>query len=164
MRGNCILVNGTDTYSGKFEQGFIAAGETSLKPGTIYQRDPAVALKSGRHTYKHYQPSAAGALPKGPFYVLLEDSRNGRTVSDAYAAGDWGFFYAPLPGDALNLLVKNLAGTADDHALDEALMVDQLTGMLIVASGTPATIVAQLQEAIVDPVVDTLAWCNWTGH
>jgi hypothetical protein len=49
------------------------------------------------------------ARPKGPFYVLREDYLQGKTVDDAYAAGDRCFLYVPKPGDELNLLLLNIA-------------------------------------------------------
>jgi hypothetical protein len=144
-------------------EGFIAAGETP-KPGQILQVQSATALKSGRHTFEMYNADQSGGRPKGPFYVLLEDAYQGKTVDDAYVAGDRCFLYTPLPGDELNLIVKNLAGTADDHAKGEILIVDDTTGKMVVTTGTPETEVAQLLETITDPVADTLAWCLWIGY
>lgn len=160
-RGNEIIV--TADPEGAFMEGWIAAS-TTPKPGTIMQIDPTVALKAGRHTYKAYTPGADGEQPLGPFWVLLADQLQGKLVSDAYAAGDRAFLYSPLPGDELNLLVANLAGTADDHALGEKLMVDTGTGLLIATTGSPETEVAVLLEVITDPTADTLAWVMWSGH
>jgi hypothetical protein len=95
---------------------------------------------------------------------LREDDLQGRTSSDAYAAGERCFLFTPRAGDELNLLVANLSGTADDHAVGEMLIVDDGTGLLIATTGTPETEVAILLEAITDPTADTLAWCRWTGY
>lgn len=160
-RGNRIVVSSEP--KGHFMEGYIASGETP-KPGTIVQRDATVALKGGRHTYKIYNRDADGNLPQGPYYVLMEDYLQGKTPSDAYAEGERCFLYCPLAGDELNLIVGNIAGTADDHALGEILMVDDGTGKLIVTTGTPESEVAVLLEAITDPTADTLAWVQWTGH
>jgi hypothetical protein len=160
-RGNCIIV--TADPKGQFEEGYVASGQT-VYPGMILQRDASVALKGGRHTYKMYDRDADGNMPAGSYWVVLEDSRVGKTTTDSFAAGERVFLYSPRAGEELNLLVSNIAGTADDHALGEILMVDDGTGELIATTGTPESEVAQLLEAITDPTADTLAWCQWTGH
>jgi hypothetical protein len=165
-RGNVIIV--TADPQGTFREGYIAAGQTP-KPGTIMQRDPTVALQQGRATYKIYSRDADGDQPLGAFWVLLWETAGGtmlrgKAIGDAYAAGDRCALYSPKDGEELNLLVLNLAGTADDHAAGEIMMVDSGTGMLIATTGTPETEVATLLETITDPVADTLAWVEWTGH
>lgn len=158
-RGNQIIVSANP--QGKFMEGYIAAGETP-KPGQILQIDATVALKGGRHTYKIYAPGADGENPLGPYWVLLEDRfRGDRTMTSAYAAGDRCFLYSPENGDELNLLVLNITGTADDHALGEKMMVDNTTGKMIITTGSPEDEVAVLLEVITDPTADTLAWCMW---
>lgn len=159
-RGNCIIVSSEP--QGKFMEGYIATGETP-KPGTILQRDPTVALKGGRHTYKIFAGSD-GENPLGPLYILLNDYLRGGDVATAYAAGDRCFLYTPVAGEEFNLLVKNIDGTGDDHALGEKLMVDGGTGMLIATTGTPENEPFQLLEAITDPTADTLAWVIYSGH
>lgn len=159
-RGNRIVL--TPDRGFKLE-GIIATGETP-KPGTILQIDPSVAVQGNRHTWKIYNRDADGDRPVGPFVVLCEDILQGKTTSDAYAAGDRAFLFAPLPGCELNLLYANIAGTADDHALGEIGMVDDGTGKIIVTTGSPETEVCVLLEAITDPTADTLAWTMWTGH
>lgn len=162
-RGNEIIV--TSEPQGQFSEGFVATGETHY-PGMIVQRDPSVALQGGRHTYKIYDRAADGDQPQGAFWVVtnLLGALTGKTITDSIAAGERMMVYSPMAGEELNLLVLNIAGTADDHALGEILMVDDGTGKLIATTGTPETEVAQLLEAITDPVADTLAWCEWSGH
>lgn len=159
-RGNCIVVSSYP--QGRFEEGYIATGETP-KPGTILQIDPTVALKGGRHTWKIYNPGTDGENPVGPIAVLREEVLRGVSIDTAYAAGDRCFLYLPEPGDELNVLVKNIAGTADDHALGEKLMVDTGTGMLIATTGSPENEPFVLLEAITDPTADTLAWVKYAG-
>src|SRR5437763_1179139 len=101
-RGNSIIV--TCEPRGRREEGIVSTAE---KPGTVMQRDPSVALAGGVHTYKVYQPGSNGEQPLGGFWVLLEDYGQGKTFDTAYVAGARGFLYCPLPGDELNLLVKN---------------------------------------------------------
>lgn len=160
-RGNEIIV--TADPKGQFDEGYVASGET-FYPGMIVQRDASVALKSGRHTYKIYSPGADGENPLGPHYVVRNDTMIGKTTSDSIATGERCFVYSPRGGEELNLLLLNIAGTADDHALNEKLMVDNTTGKLIITTGTPENEVAQLLEAVTDPTADTLAWCLWVGQ
>lgn len=158
-RGNNIIV--TSNPKGLFEEGIIVSAEY---PGTIMQRDASVALVGGRHTYKVYTPGTDGEQPKGAFWVLLADSLQGKTATDVYVVGARGFLYSPMAGEELNLLLANIAGTADDHALGEMLIVDNATGKLIATTGSPETEVAQLLEVITDPTADQLVWVQWTGH
>lgn len=160
-RGSTIVVS--PFPKGHYVEGILGVGVTP-KPGQIVQIDASVALVGGRHTWKLYDADADGGRPKGPFIVMTEDAEQGRTVDDAYVAGERGFGYIPVPGDELNLLVANLAGTADDHVKGEVLIVDDTTGKMIATTGTPETEVAVLLEDITDPTADTLAWCQWTGY
>lgn len=159
-RGNSIIVSAQP--QGRFAEGYIAAGETP-KPGQILQIQMATALKGGLHTYEIYNADADGGRPKGPIFVLLEDAYQGRTVSDAYAAGEWCRLYTPLPGDELNMILGDVAGTGDDHTKGEMLIIDDTTGKLVATTGSPETEVAQLKETVTDPTADTLAWVQWTG-
>jgi hypothetical protein len=161
MKGNQIIVTGEP--KGRFSMGYIASGETP-KPGTIMQIQAATALKHGLHTYEIYNADADGGRPKGPIFVLDGDWMQGKSADDAYAAGDLARLYTPLPGDDLNLLLLNLSGTADDHALGEMLIIDDTTGKFIATTGSPETECAQLLETVTDPEADTLAWCIWTGY
>jgi hypothetical protein len=159
-RGRRIVVSADPR--GKFVEGYIGAGLTP-KPGTCVQPDLTVALKGGRQTWKLYDADLDGGRPKGPYIILIENYLFGQTMETAYAAGDRAMGYIPEHGDELNLLIQNLAGTADDHAAGEILIVDDTTGLFIATTGTPEDEVAQLNEAIVDPIVDTLGWCTWEG-
>lgn len=158
-RGAKIVVN--PDAKGMYEWGYIASGQTVLLPGTVWQRDATVALKSGKHTYKIYQPGADGENPLGGYWILCENLYLGQDATTAYTAGDFVKFYSPRMGDELNLVVLNIAGTADDHPLSEKMMVDHGTGKLIVTTGSPEDEVAQLLEVITDPTADTLAWVQW---
>lgn len=157
-RGNSIIVSCEP--NGRFEEGIIASGKTP-KPGTIMQRDPTVAIVGGRHTYTPYDRAATGDAPAGSFWILRENYLLGQTVDTAYAAGDRCFLYSPLPGDELNVIVKNLTGTADDHAAGELMSPDDTTGKLVVAAGSNSPF--QLLETITDPTADVLAWVQFRG-
>lgn len=157
---NQILVS--SELEGRRMEGFVKAGQT-FTPGIIVMRDPTVALRQGRHTYKIYDRTT-GDPTGGPAYVVRQDYLRGDLVTQTYGPGERCFLYELDEGDEVNLLVKNLAGTADDHALGEMLMIDANTGKMVVSDGTKQKEVAMLQEAIVDPIADTLAWCIWRGN
>lgn len=157
-RGSEIIVSANP--QGKFDEGYIASGQTP-KPGTIMQIDPTVALKGGRHTWKIYDRAASGDRPAGPLIILLNDTLRGQLPTTAYAAGDHCFGYVPQQGEEFNLLLEDIAGTADDHPLGEILMVKDATGKLIVTTGTPQQTPFVLLEAVTDPVADTLAWVRY---
>ena len=158
-RGNTILVQAGP--QGRFVEGFIATAE---KPGTVMQMDPTVPVKSGRHTWKVYTPGTDGARPFGPLIVLLEDTLQGRTTADAYVAGNRCFGYVPQAGEEINVLLADVAGTADSHALGEQLMIKNASGKAILATGTPGCVPFTLLEAVVAPAADTLAWTVYSGY
>lgn len=160
-RGNEIIV--TANPKGNFLEGYIATGETP-KPGTVLQIDPTVALKNGRHTWKIYNRDADGNRPVGPLAVLLPDHLQGKTATDAYAASTRCFLYCPLPGDELNMLLLDIAGTGDDHSAGELLIVDDGTGKLIATTGSPECEPFVLLEDVTDPEADTLAWVMYSGY
>lgn len=162
-RGNSIVV--TDNPRGVFAEGYVKTGET-FYPGMGVLRDASVALKAGRHTYKMYDESADGDLPTGAIWIVTDGLHAlvGKGVTDSYAAGERVSLYAPAPGEEINLLLKDISGTGDDHALGEKLILDTGTGEFIATTGSPETEVAQLLEAVTDPTADTLAWCQWAGH
>lgn len=85
-------------------------------------------------------------------------------MTDPYTAGERFFGYVPVAGEEYNLLLANVAGTADDHTKGEMLIADDTTGMFVATTGTPETEMAMLKETITDPTADTLAWCEWTGY
>ena len=156
MRGSTIVVSADP--KGKFVEGTIAATWTTAKPGMIAQADPTVALKGGRQTWKPFTRGANGARPAGPLIVLRENSLVGATTATGYNAGDRAFGYIPEMGDELNVLLKDIAGTADVHNAGELLIVEDTTGKLIVTTGSPASQPFQLNETILAPTQDTLAW------
>ena len=164
MRGHTIVVNTGRGPSGNFREGIVASGQT-FYPGMIVQRDPTVDLVGGAPTYKIYDRAADGDRPAGALWVVTEILRveQGYAITDSIAAGERVMCYSPRPGDELNLLYKNVSGTADDVAAGNVMIVDDGTGKLIVTTGTPQSEPAMALEAIVDPTADTLLWCEWAG-
>jgi len=150
---------------GLFREGLIKTGETP-KPGTVLQIDASAGLASGTNnwTYEIYNADADGGRPKGPLFILLPDRLQGKLETDAYAAGDHCFVYTPAAGEEFNMLLKDVAGTGDDHALGEMLIIDDTTGKLIATTGSPESEPFMLIEAVTDPVADTLAHVIFTGY
>lgn len=161
-RGTRIFVT-SEPRGERLVELYVKSGQT-IYPGMIVQKDLSVALKGGRESVVVFDADADGGNPKGgALYVATNElgAMVGRDATTQIPAGEKEIFVAPLPGDELNLLVLNLSGTADDHAVGEILIVDDTTGKLIATTGTPEREVAVLKEVITDPTADTLAWCEW---
>lgn len=162
-RGNSIIVSTEASVIGPLTEGYAKTGETP-SPGVCVVKDPTVALKHGRHTYKLYAPGTDGEMPAGAKWIVTEDTKLGRTMNDAYAAGEIMRLYCPYAGNEMNLLLADVAGTGDDHSAGEKLILDTGTGRFIATTGTPEEEVALLLEAVTDPTAATLAWAEWGGN
>jgi hypothetical protein len=144
-------------------EGICGAG-LSPKPGTVMEYDYSQATQGNRFVWRLYQPGADGGRPKGPLVIVTEDLLQGRTTSDAYAAGERIFGAVPRVGCELNLLLLDVAGTADDHAKGELLIPKNNNGRWIATTGTPDIKPAVCNETVTDPVADTLIHALWTGY
>lgn len=162
-RGNETIV--TANPRGVFKEGFINAGETP-KPGTVYQIDPTQALQGGCHVFKAYNRGADGKRPLGAIWILtnLLQALIGGTQTTALAAGDKAQFYAPIAGEEFNMLLSDVAGTGDDHAAGEVLIINDTDGKLVATTGSPQQESFVLLETVTDPVADTLAWVQYSGY
>lgn len=149
----------------------VKAGETWY-PGMAVQSDsatnnPFVSTNEGNQptglqTGKIYAPGTDGAVAGAVWIVTNDDLKlKGGLITDSYAAGETASVYCPMSGDLLNLLIKNLSGTGDDHAVEEILIVDDATGLFIPDTATPFQKKAKLLQTITDPTADTLALCEW---
>src|SRR5262245_31430844 len=160
-RGNSIIVKQNRDNEAYYEY-IVKAAETHL-PGVIVQEDNSVAVSGGKFTAKLYGADASGGNPKSPYYLVVEDKWQGKLMSDSYSAGTRAVAVVPRHGDEYNILVKNLAGTADDHTTGEIVIIDDTTGKFVVTTGSPEDEVAKLNETITDPTADTLCWASWIG-
>jgi hypothetical protein len=68
---------------------------------------------------------------KGGLKIAKEDALQGKTITQAYAAGDVVFFYSPLPGDHVHVLVKS----GEDIDIGDNLRVEGTTSGLFIESG-----------------------------
>lgn len=160
-RGNEIVV--TANPRGVFTEGYVKTGQT-FKPGMIVQVDPSVALQGARHTFKIYSRVADGDRPAGAYWVVVNDPLVGQLPTGSFAAGDRVvYLYSPIAGEELNVLLADVAGTADAHALGEVLMPQNNTGKMIATAGTPQRAPFILLEAVAAPTADTLAWVQFGG-
>jgi hypothetical protein len=85
---------------------------------------PGTADVAGTFTWAAYGTTAAstgrGVSADGDrkvIAVLLEDEIQGKIYSDAYASGDRGLLYFPLPGDELNMIFENNLALASPLSL-----------------------------------------------
>jgi hypothetical protein len=90
------------------------------------------------------EPLAQAEALKGGFLVAKEDALQGKTVDDAYAAADVGFYYVPLPGDEIQVLTKS----GEDIALGDKLVIEGGgSGYFVEAAGTETKYQVQALEA-----------------
>lgn len=157
-RGNGIIVSAEP--GGRFDEGTISG---ALKPGTCLQIKASSGIDdNGRFTYEVYAPGTDGEQRQ--VIVLLPDDLSGKLATTAYADGDHCFVYEPANGDELNMLLKDISGTGDDHTIGETLMIDTGTGKLIATTGSPESEPFRLLETITDPTADQLVHCVFTGY
>lgn len=155
-RGDSIIISADP--GGKFLEGIVSG---TPKPGTVMEVQ-TFFYQGNRHLWRAYQPGTDGE--RRLIAVLLEDNLQGKLISDAYVDGTRCFLYCPLPGEELNMLFLDVAGTADDHAAGETCIVDTGTGKLIATTGSPESEPFRLMEAVTDPSADFLAPCVFTGY
>lgn len=156
-QGNEIIV--TSPPRGVHLEGII---DGTPKPGTVMQIKAAVEPVGGRHTWEDYDVDADG--DQRLIAVLLPDQLQGKIAADAYVSGDRGFLYVPLPGEDLNMLVLNIAGTGDLFAIGDILMINDGDGKLIATTGSPESEPFIVMQTVAAITADTLIWCKFTGY
>lgn len=138
-------------------------------PGVVMTPKPGTTIDSNGTIEMEPAGVTAGLMTADgtriPIAVLLEDSRQGKTVSDAYADGDLAEVYYPLPGEELNIRFLNQSGTGDDVVAGTTLMiVDDGTGQIIPTTGSPESEPFLALESITDPTADQLLHVLTTGQ
>lgn len=157
-RGNAIIVSADPR--GRFHEGRVTG---TPKPGTCMQIDVSEGMgDDGNFTWEAYAPGTDG--DQREVVVLLPDWMQGRLATDAYATGERCFLYSPLPGEELNVLKMDVAGTGDDYAFGDMLMIDSGTGKVLKSAGSPESEPFQCLETVVDPTADQLVHVRVTGH
>lgn len=155
-QGNTIIVSSDPM--GRFLEGII---DGTPKPGTCMQVKAAVAAVGGAYTWEVFNQAADGT--PSLVAVLLTDELQGKLATDAYVTATRGRLYCPAAGEMLNMLKGDVAGTADDWAIGDRLMIDDTTGKLVSdSSGLSIPFIAM--ETVTDPTADQLVLCMYTGH
>lgn len=144
---------------GIFKEGIVSG---TPKPGTVMQITAATEPVGGKHTWEVYNADFTGA--RRIIAVLLEDSLQGKTVTDAYVSGDQCFLYCPIPGDELNMLLHNVVGTSDAFAIGDLLRVADGTGKLVSSVGTVEAEPFVVMETVAAITADTLCHVMFTGY
>jgi hypothetical protein len=155
VRGNSIIL--TSNPKGVFLEGII---DDTSKPGTMMEITPTTGPTGGRPHFRHYQPSADGD-PR-MVAVLLEDDLQGFPATTAYVAGSRCRIYVPLPGEEMNVLVRDIAGTGDTHTIGDRFEPGHADGKLIVQSTSANVGTFTAMETVPAPTADMLLWCMRT--
>lgn len=125
--GNGIIVSAEP--KGVYLEGIIT--DTS-KPGTMMEIVPATDAVAGEFSFRCYQPGTSGD-PR-LIIILLPDELQGGLNTTAYTANTRGYLYCPLPGEIINILVKDIAGTGDTHAIGDRMYAETGSGKFLVQS------------------------------
>ncbi len=173
-KGNGIIVSMSPR--GVFEECYISG---TPKPGTCMEIKTGVAIRGGRWTYEAAGTTAANSTYSGmaadgnrlPIAVLcsaiesVSPSNPGGINSTAYADGDRGMVYFPVPGEELNMILKDESGTGADQDFipGTKLIVDDGTGKLLASQSTPEAEPFLCLETVTDLAADYLSWCKFTG-
>jgi hypothetical protein len=153
MRGSQILIQGEP--QGTWDEGTIT--DTS-KPGTVMEEVPGTAYANGRPSWRA-RALTAGA--KGVVAVLLPDTLQGKTATDAYVSGTRCFLYFPIAGENLNMLVGDVTGTGDTIAIGAKFGINN-DGKLK-ADSTYTSAPFEAQETLTALTADTLVWMKYLG-
>ena len=161
MKGNQILCQ--ENPRG-VKKAIIVSG--TPKPGTDMSLKLATAADAnGLLTYEPAGTTAAdgydGMSADGDrcdFGILLEDEVQGKGYDAAYADGDHGQIYFPLPGEEINVLLENQSGTADSFAVGDKLMIDNGTGKFLAVDSDAESEPFVCAEAVAAMAADTLVW------
>jgi hypothetical protein len=156
--GNEILLTAIEPQGVDIE-GIISG---TPKPGTVMQIKASTEPVGGVFTWEVYNQAADGN--RSLIAVLLPDALQGKCATDAYVTGSRGFLYMPAAGEQLNMILQDVSGTGDTHAIGERLIVDDGTGTLIATTGTPESEPFILLETLAAPTADGLARCMFTGY
>lgn len=129
-------------------------------PGTVMEIKDAY-YEGNIHRWQAFNASSG---ERRIIAVLCEDNTQGKTIDDAYVSGTRGRIYCPIMGEELNMLIADVAGTGDTHAVLEMLRVQTATGLLIASASSPESEPFQLLTALTAPTANTLAPCIYTGY
>jgi hypothetical protein len=162
LRGNKVVIS--SPQNGKQRAGVL--GDTSAAGTCMEIQTPF--YQGGQHLYRAFQPGTDGL--RRQVIVLLEDDIQGFGIlksdgtPNAGVSGTMRQFYWPVPGDEMNMLIKDIAGTADDHTAGDLLIINTGTGKLIASTGSEQSDPFVLLETVIDPTADFYSPCMFTGY
>ncbi|KKN70643.1 hypothetical protein LCGC14_0429160 [marine sediment metagenome] len=166
MKGTRILV--TSKPRGVFEDVYVVG---TPKPGTIMEIEPTTAEVGGLFHYAVYGTQAASSGQyvsndgdRKAIAILLEYDQQGGIYSRSYVDDELGRIYWPVMGEQFNILVEDVAGTGDDFAIGEEMMVDDGTGKLLTADSNAEAHPFTALEVVTDPTADHWIWCRFNGE
>lgn len=163
-KGNRIIV--TADPHGTFLEGII---DDTSKPGMCVELVPGSASTwntAGASNFTNAKPHfrasshADGAI--GPVFVLLEDRLQGFKTTDAYVSGTECFIYAPVAGEDMNMLLGDVAGTADFVTIGDKFGV--ANGGKIKANNSYASVPFQAMESLAALTADSLIFTKYLGN
>jgi hypothetical protein len=158
-KGNSIIVS--DSPRGVFSEGYVNA---ALSPGVVVQIDVSEGEgDDGRFDFEAFA-IGDGLRTAGPIYILLEDIFQGKAMTAAYVSGDRCRVYVPIAGEEFNMILEDVSGTGDDHALGDLFILDAGTGKLIATTGSPESEPFMNIAVVTDPTGDTLNHVMYTGY
>lgn len=94
---------------------------------------PGMAVEMAADGLYDQPAGAQAATLKNGLKIAKEDALQGKTVADAYADGDKLFFYSPLPGDHIHVLVKD---AEDIDVGDKGVVEGGGSGLFVEAAGS----------------------------
>lgn len=166
MKGTRILI--TSKPRGVFEDVFVVG---TPKPGTVMEIEPTTEPLNGIFHYAVYGTQAASSGQyvsndgdRKAIAILVEKDQEGKIYSDSYVDDDMGRVYWPAMGEQVNMLVEDVAGTGDDFAIGEEMMVDDGTGKLLTADSDAEAHPFTALETVTDPTADHWIHCRFNGE
>jgi hypothetical protein len=128
------------------------------------QINAATEPVAGKFTWVAYNAGADGNRALVAVLGPKGSSLFGYGMLDVYVSGEVGQIYIPAIGDELNMLVADVAGTADTRAIGDIMIITNGTGKLKGTTGTPQSQPFIVMETTPAPTADILVQCMYNGY
>lgn len=154
MNRNVIVVSGDP--KGHFIEGTLGSG-VAPKPGTCLQVKDGATLVQGRPQYELWNG-------KPEVIIVRENDLMGQGVDTAYPTAGHFFGYIPMPGDEVQVRMKDISGTADNFTAGESVAIEATSGKGIAGVGTAnfQTVFTSL-ENVTGVAAEGLLLCRFNG-
>lgn len=154
MRGSKIIVTGDP--KGVRLSGII---KDTSKPGTCMQLNTGqTADKPGGFEWIAAAPGTDGKTVL--HCILMEDRTQGKLNTDAYVSGTLISMYCPLPGEDVNIIIGETAGTGNSFNIGDYLMINATGGYYIPITGSPQQTAFVVMEKVTQQAGSYLTWCK----